>query len=294
MKGLERPKLNTKRLEALNLYSQRKALAITLIALCAALYAVGCLTTAWIVSPWGRGQFRPAVVIPAVFAVISSSPIVPALGAAIGTLIADSIKHGCLYIPSLVAAVPGNFLGFYTLSWFIHRKFSWRVFIGVSALALALGCFIVAFLYVPTIYLLGFLPPTLSSADLALFASALTIWFFITEYPFVILLTPPIAKAVSYATPSIVSQDIALSSIRGELPRRDFALALLAPGIALLAIGLSVSFTPIGSFFISGLAVKFTPAQVNAIAAATTALLITWGAVMSGAGAIVFLTSKRR
>jgi len=252
------------------------------------------LTTAWIVSPWGRGQFRPAVAIPAVFAIISSSPLVPALGAAIGTLIADSIKHGCLYIPSLMAAVPGNFLGFYALSYLIHKRFSWRNFIIYSAASLALGCFIVAFLYVPVIYFLGALPPTLSPTDLALFSSALTIWFFITEYPFVILLTPPIAKAVSYATPSLVSRDVAFSSLRSELPRRDFALALLAPGTALLTIGLALLLTPIGGLIASGLAIKFSSAQVGAITAAITTLLLVWGAFMSGAGAFVLLVKEKR
>lgn len=271
---------------------RRRALLITLTALCAALYAVGSLTTAWIESPWGRGQFRPAVAIPAVFAVVSSSPVVPALGAALGTLMADSLKHGGLYIPSLTAAVPGNFLGFYILSWLVHRRFSWRAFINASAVSLALGCFTVAFLYVPTIYWLGFLPATLSALDLALFASALTIWFFITEYPFVILLTPPVVKAVSYTSPSILSEHVVLSSLRRELPSKDFALALMAPGALLLLLGVVVLLTPIGGFLMGGLAARFSPTQVGAITAATTSLLIAWGALMSGAGVLVLCARR--
>ncbi|MEM0017680.1 MAG: hypothetical protein QXU23_04655 [Candidatus Korarchaeum sp.] len=38
--------------------------------LCAALYAIGSFSTSYIVSPFGRGQFRPAVVIPALFSII--------------------------------------------------------------------------------------------------------------------------------------------------------------------------------------------------------------------------------
>jgi hypothetical protein len=80
--------------------------------MCAALYGVGSLATAYIPSPWGFGQFRPAVIVPAFFAVIYG-PIPAGIGAALGTLIADSVKHGYLYPGSLIAAVPGNFLGFY-------------------------------------------------------------------------------------------------------------------------------------------------------------------------------------
>jgi hypothetical protein len=46
------------------------SLRAVLTALCAALYAVGAYATAYIPSPWGFGQFRPAVVIPAFFAVV--------------------------------------------------------------------------------------------------------------------------------------------------------------------------------------------------------------------------------
>ena len=85
---------------------------IAAVTTCAVLYAVGSALTGYISSPWGRGQFRPAVVIPGVYAVIFG-PLPAALGAALGTLVWDSAKHMQLYIPSLLGAAPGNFIGFY-------------------------------------------------------------------------------------------------------------------------------------------------------------------------------------
>ena len=65
------------------------SLTVALISICASLYALGSFITANIPSPWGAGQFRPAVVIPSLFAVISG-PFPAGIGAALGTLIADS------------------------------------------------------------------------------------------------------------------------------------------------------------------------------------------------------------
>ena len=93
-------------------HEQPKSVLTMATVMCAALYAVGSFVTAYIPSPWGFGQFRPAVVIPAFFAVLFG-PMPAGIGAAIGTLIADSVKHGYLYHGSFLAAVPGNFIGFY-------------------------------------------------------------------------------------------------------------------------------------------------------------------------------------
>ena len=101
-----------------------RSLTVTSTAPCAALYAVCSFATAYIQSPWGMGQFRPAVIVPAFFAVVFG-PWVGGVGAAVGTLICDSIKHGTLYMGSLIAAVPGNFVGFYLLGYVI--------FLGINA-----------------------------------------------------------------------------------------------------------------------------------------------------------------
>ena len=74
--------------------SRRKtaSLDVAQCAMCAVLYAMGSYLTAYISSPWGSGQFRPAVVIPAVFSTLFR-PVVGGVGAAVGTLIVDSVKH---------------------------------------------------------------------------------------------------------------------------------------------------------------------------------------------------------
>jgi len=127
-------------------WHQPYSLIIVATAINAALYAVGSFATAYIPSPWGMGQFRPAVVIPAIFSIIFG-PWAGGVGAALGTLIADSVKHGGIYPGSLLAAVPGNFLGFFLMGYALRRKFSWPRFITITNLALLVSNAVVAFLY---------------------------------------------------------------------------------------------------------------------------------------------------
>ena len=91
---------------------QRKSILTVAMIMCAALYAVGSFATAYIPSPWGFGQFRPAVVIPAFFAAIFG-PMPAGIGAAMGTLIADSVKHGYLYPGSYLAVDDLRFMGLF-------------------------------------------------------------------------------------------------------------------------------------------------------------------------------------
>lgn len=203
----------------------RKSLVISSTAICAVLYALGALATAYIPSPWGRGQFRPAVVIPAFFTTIFG-PIVGGVGAALGTFIADSVKHGGPYMPSLVAAVPGNFAAFYFYGLLV-RKFSWRRFIAASHLSLILGNFIVAFLY--TTYVFGLLLPGL--------IVGLALWWYITMLPFILILTPILIRAATNAFPSLVSEEIKISSFSKEMPSREFAYSLLLPGALMTVLG---------------------------------------------------------
>ena len=47
-----------------------KAKQLADMATCAALYAVAIAVTAFVPTPWGVGQFRPAVVIPVIYALL--------------------------------------------------------------------------------------------------------------------------------------------------------------------------------------------------------------------------------
>jgi len=218
--------------------------------LCASLYAVGSYATAYIPSPWGFGQFRPAVVIPAFFATIFG-PMPAAVGAAMGTLIADSAKHGYLYPGSYLAAVPGNFIGFYLFG-YIVKKFNWRRFILASNVTLTVANLIVAFLYVflfKVLYLNQQEYAEMAMSSLVSLSIGLTLWWFVTMLPFVLLVTPPLIRAVAAAVPSIVPEDVKIHSLKEELPKTTLSLAMLVPGLIMLLIGLATTYTGVGSYF---------------------------------------------
>jgi uncharacterized membrane protein len=227
-----------------------KSLFVTATALCAALYAIGCYATAYIPSPWGFGQFRPAVVIPALFGIIFG-PIPSALGAAMGTLIADSAKHGSLHIGSLIAAVPGNFVGFYIFGQILKKRFSWGRFITASLITLILGNAIVAFSYVFFYRALFLHALPFSVEALTLVSLGLTIYWFATMLPFMLLATPLLLHFVTITMPGIVSEEIRASCLKAELPKKSFMLATVIPGALLLLLGLATSLTPLKEFTMS-------------------------------------------
>jgi hypothetical protein len=221
--------------------------------MCAVLYAIGAYSTAYIPSPWGVGQFRPAVVIPAFFAVIFG-PIPAAVGAAIGTLIADSVKHGYLYPGSFLAAVPGNFIGFFLFGYIVKKKFTWGRFILASNVTLTVANLIVAFLYITVFKVLYLSQPAyvaLSWDAIVFLSVGLTIWWFVTMLPFVLLITPLLIRAVAAAVPSVVPKDVRTHSLKEELPKTKFSLALLVPGLIMLLIGLATTFTAVGNYISS-------------------------------------------
>ncbi|MEM1539517.1 MAG: ECF transporter S component [Candidatus Bathyarchaeia archaeon] len=238
------------------------SLNIILTALCAALYAVGAYTTAYIPSPWGFGQFRPAVVIPSFFAAVFG-PWVGGVGAALGTLICDSVKHGTLHMGSLIAAVPGNFIGFFILGYIMKRKFTWERFVLASYLTLAVGNIIVAFLYVFLYKVLYTQTLQMPFESLIMLSVGLTIFWFITMLPFSLTITPVLIRVVAIAFPGIVSKDIRMHSVGKDLPKTTFSLALALPGIITLAIGLAIAYTPFGGYLATNFPKTFTPAVME-------------------------------
>jgi hypothetical protein len=226
--------------------TDRKTIQISATISCAVLYAVGSYITSYVVSPWGVGQFRPAVVIPSLFAVIFG-PWPAGIGAAIGTLIADSANLGGFHVGSLIAAVPGNFLGFYLMGWYVKRKFTWSRFIIASLATLVFANFLVAVLYVG-VYLNLFMGqlPQLSLGGLTVFIFGLTVWWFVTMLPFVILVTPPLIRGVTKAFPYLVSDDVNEATLIGGIPEKELVMSLLVPGLLMMGLGVSVSFTGLG------------------------------------------------
>jgi hypothetical protein len=116
---------------------------VAVIGICAALYAVVGISTAN-VNFFGIG-FLPAVVIPAVFAVLYG-PWVGGISGALGIFIRDMFVHGNAAL-SLVAGVPPNFILFFLIGYIATRNISLK-----QAIA---GVVVAAFgLLVPTIILL--------------------------------------------------------------------------------------------------------------------------------------------
>ena len=103
-------------------YSSAKLVAAA--ATCAALYAIVNVITSPIRAPWGVGEFRPGVVIPAFYALIFG-PIPAALGAGVGSFVGDMISlvatGGSNPTLAIVAGAPGNFLGFLIIGWVFQK-----------------------------------------------------------------------------------------------------------------------------------------------------------------------------
>jgi len=223
---------------------------IALTALNAALYAITAYATAYIESPWGHGQFRPAIVIPALFATIFG-PWVGGIGAAIGTLICDSFKHGTLYMPSLIAAVPANFLAFFLYGYILRKRFTWDRFVMASVLSLFIGNFVCAILLVwyYTLWIHLFTMNTIS--EFILLSLGLTAWWFITMLPFQLLITPFLVKIVVRTIPSVVLNTLKIS-LGSPLPMKRLSLALLVPGLIMFLIGVLLVVHPSVGLMLTG------------------------------------------
>lgn len=172
------------------------------IILCAAIYFTAILLTAYI--PTGFIiQFRPAIVVPAVFAVIMG-PWVGGSGAALGTFTASIITYGTPIL-TIFSGTPGNFLGFWTLGHVtkrLMRKHHWvcAYVVGsvlyslVSSAVIAVGLYFLATIVGLTIV------AKWATLQFILFASAFEIAY---KLFFTIILGPPIIKACWTAIPSL-------------------------------------------------------------------------------------------
>jgi hypothetical protein len=246
-----------------NHWRQPYSLFVVATALNAALYAVGAYATSYIPSPWGVGQFRPAVIVPALFATVFG-PWAGGVGAALGTLIADSAKHGGLYFGSLLAAVPGNFVGFFLFGYILQKKFSWARFVTAANVTLVVANLIVAFLYVYVFKLLyaqaaAFTQLTLDA--LTVLSLGLTLFWFVTMLPFVLLVTPPLIVTVTSAFPRIVAEDLRANALK-QPPKRLLALSMLIPGAIMIVVGLATTYTAFGSYLSTNFASNYFPAAI--------------------------------
>ena len=89
--------------------SAQKAKRIAFISTCAALYAVAIAITAYVPTPWGVGQFRPGVVVPAIYAFVAGASVAgwgAALGTFLGSFILQAAGTGLGPLGSLVSGSP--------------------------------------------------------------------------------------------------------------------------------------------------------------------------------------------
>lgn len=255
-----------------------RGLMVSLVAMNAALYAIAAYATAYIESPWGMGQFRPAIVIPVTFATLFG-PWVGAFGGALGTLLVDSIKHGQIYMPSLVAAVPGHLVSLLVYGWII-KKFTWPRFVLGCVVSLLAGNLVTAILYVW--FVMG--QPYLG------LVVGLTAWWYVTMLPFAILLTPVLVRAATSSVRNLVRQDLGQASL-AELKRPTF-LALGGSGLALLVGGL------ISLVYPASIAELFAVGKFAAMKSSLTEV-ITWMSMATGAvlcltaGAVALWAAKK-
>jgi uncharacterized membrane protein len=175
---------------------KRGNLEIAAAGLCAALYAVSNVAFAAVPTPWGIGQFRPGVIIPALFAVLFG-PWVGAIGASLGTQLSSMyLPTGLGPIGSLVSGVPGNFFGFYLLGWLVRRKKNWTGFLQGSLVGLIVGNLAAAS---GVMFWLTLIVPRWATWALVTKIGVilgLTLFWFATMLPFVLILVPILIRGV--------------------------------------------------------------------------------------------------
>jgi uncharacterized membrane protein len=171
---------------------------VAIIGICAAVYAVvGRLTDLGLT--FVGVAFFPAVVIPAVFAVLFG-PWVGGFGAGIGIFIRDMLFHGNPFL-SLTVGVPANFLVFFIIGYFSGKNIDMKKLIASVLVASAV---VTAGLLLPTLLL-----PTefvlftgLSTAEIiAVFVSTVVVSLVV-----ILVVSKRYRQWRSYAVGSVVGQ----------------------------------------------------------------------------------------
>lgn len=221
--------------------------SVALTALCATLYASLIALTATIPTPWGVGHFRPAVVIPALFGLISS-PWVAALGAALGTQIGSfMLPTGLGPLGSLVSGLPGNFFGFLIYGFIVRKCRSWARFVVGTVLGTLVGNFIAAS---GVVFWLTVVVPKwagLSSEALLLTVFGLTMFWEVTMVPFILLVVPPIIAALR----PLENRTIFDLNLKPLVHTKSERIAVLSIALAFCTLYALLAFTPFGATIFS-------------------------------------------
>jgi hypothetical protein len=220
-------------------------------AMCAALYAIVNALTSFISTPWGIGEFRPGVIIPAFFALVAG-PIPAGIGAGVGSFIADMVtlvpEGRSSFLWALGAGGLGNFLGFLVLGWVYQKLRAWKGFVlGTTAglfignVVASAGVVLLGALFLPLSTLNPFpgMGPTLG---FGFFVGLLLFWFG-TMFPFVIIFVPPIVKYLKpYA--SQLSSPGNYPEISGPSKKLAMSWSIIVAVLVLAALGVAL-FSPL-------------------------------------------------
>jgi len=234
---------------------------LTAIAVCSALYALFAILTDYLAAHltfFGVG-FLPAVVIPAVFAVLYG-PCVGGISGAIGIFIRDIFFHGNAPL-SLVAGVPANFILFFLIGYLSTKNISLKQALTCVSLV-TIGVLVPSIVFLPNMvtytglstelfvpifvltvigslvavtvfsirwkewrsYAIGAIVGQVAGGLLlsvtvwavsplflsyftvpfgVIFVLPLFVWTVATEIPFILIVGPPILKAVQMAFPTL-------------------------------------------------------------------------------------------
>lgn len=264
------------------------ALKLSLISISAALYAAAVAATSFIPTPWGVGNFRPGVLIPAFFTIVYG-PLIGAAGAAIGCFIGDlalSLFNLTNPLLSLVAGVPANFVGFYLLGWLFSRCPSWSAFVVSSFASLVVGNLIAA------LGVVGFFStvmPFWSSWPMDVKIATIfgfTFFWVATMIPFVIPLMPPLLRAIrpvlGASGGNLKIREIAWGKPGGMLNSTIIVSLILA---TLYAI---VMYTPLGDLIFSKALYAETTFWVKTFILISSAIILAFGIVTA-----IFIQKKK-
>lgn len=187
---------------------------VSVIAIVAALYAVGKALTGPIPFAYSVGEVLIAIFIPAFFVVVSDT-IPVAIGAGIGTFLGDYFVR-TTPAASLVAGVPANFVAILLFGVFVKRYRSWPAFVAAAVAFVTLGNLIAAvnvvlYFALPTGWIPGFV-----------------VAWNITGIPAIIVGVPVLVRAVR----PLFGRSRMLTNLpdwSGTIRRRELAISLVFP-----------------------------------------------------------------
>jgi len=115
----------------------------------------------------------------------------------------------------------------------MKRGFSWERFIKASQTPLSPFLYVYFRAFVEVSYPIAF-------RDAWVYVSlGLVAWWYVTMLPFVLILGPILIRAVASALPGLVAQEVRSWTLKAEIPRRNFSLAMIVPRLVMLLIGIA-------------------------------------------------------